>query len=182
MALTLLSIQSHVVYGHVGNSRRRVRVAAARLRSLAAAYRAVLQPRRLFRLARPSLLSRDDRRLRRRPRAIGALERCDGVLSGYLGRAEIGEAALAAVAAARAPIPAPPIAAILSSAMKDEVSMCARRRRLLPAARCRRRRWRPPTPSNSPGCMAARSATRAEAAPAIAALQAAGRRSSSPPR
>ena len=44
--------------------------------------------------------------MRRRPANVGALARCDGVLSGYLGKAEVGEAMLRAVAAVRAANPA----------------------------------------------------------------------------
>ena len=98
----ILSIQSHVVYGHVGNSA--VAFALQRLGrevwplhtvqfSSHAGYpgwRGEAFPPEWIAACVDGL------------DAIGALSRCDGVVTGYLGRAEMGEAALAAVAAVRA--------------------------------------------------------------------------------
>ena len=98
----ILSIQSHVVYGHVGNSA--VVFALQRLGrevwpidtvqfSSHAGY-----PGWRGRAFEP----RDIGECVAGLEAIGVLGRCAGVVTGYLGRAEIGEAALAAVAAVRA--------------------------------------------------------------------------------
>jgi len=98
----ILSIQSHVVYGHVGNSA--VVFALQRLGrevwpidtvqfSSHAGY-----PGWRGRAFEPADIGECVAGLE----AIGALGRCAGVVTGYLGRPEIGEAALAAVAALRA--------------------------------------------------------------------------------
>ena len=98
----ILSIQSHVVYGHVGNSA--VVFALQRLGrevwpidtvqfSSHAGY-----PGWRGRAFEPADIGECVAGLE----AIGALGRCAGVVTGYLGRPEIGEAALAAVAAVRA--------------------------------------------------------------------------------
>ena len=98
----ILSIQSHVVYGHVGNSA--VVFALQRLGrevwpidtvqfSSHAGY-----PGWRGRPFEPELIGECVAGLD----AIGALGRCAGIVTGYLGRAEIGEAALAAVGAVRA--------------------------------------------------------------------------------
>ena len=101
MLAPILSIQSHVVYGHVGNSA------------------AVFALQRLGREVWPLMsvqFSSHTGYAGWRGRAfdagmidecveglaaIGALARCAGVLTGYLGKAEIGEAALRAVASVR---------------------------------------------------------------------------------
>jgi pyridoxine kinase len=98
----ILSIQSHVVYGHVGNS--------AAVFALQRLGREVL-PLHTVQFSShagypgwrgeafpPSLIGDCVAGLD----AIGALERCDGLLTGYLGKAETGEAALGALAAVRA--------------------------------------------------------------------------------
>ena len=102
MAAPVLSIQSHVVYGHVGNSA------------------AVFPLQRLGREVWPLMTvqfsshagyagwrgSAFDAGLIDECvaglQAIGALARCSGLLTGYLGKPEIGEAALRALAAIRA--------------------------------------------------------------------------------
>ncbi len=102
----ILSIQSHVVYGHVGNSA------------------AVFALQRLGREVWPLMSVQFSSHTgyagwRGRAfdagmidecvaglQAIGALSRCVGVLTGYLGAAEIGEAALRALASVRAANPA----------------------------------------------------------------------------
>jgi pyridoxine kinase len=101
----ILSIQSHVVYGHAGNSA------------------AVFPLQRLGREVWPIMTVQFSSHAgykgwRGRAfdagmidecveglAAIGALSRCEAVLSGYLGKAEIGEAALRAFEAARAANP-----------------------------------------------------------------------------
>jgi len=106
MLAPVLSIQSHVVYGHVGNSA------------------AVFPLQRLGREAWPLMSVQFSSHTgypgwRGRAfdaamidecvaglQAIGALPQCAGLLTGYLGRAEIGEAALRAVRAVRAANPA----------------------------------------------------------------------------
>jgi pyridoxine kinase len=98
----ILSIQSHVVYGHVGNSA--VAFALQRLGrevwplhtvqfSSHAGY-----PGWRGEAFKPSLLTD----LAQGLDALGVLPNCDGVATGYLGTAETGEAALSAVAAVRA--------------------------------------------------------------------------------
>ncbi len=98
----ILSIQSHVVYGHVGNSA--VAFALQRLGrevwplhtvqfSSHAGYpgwRGEVFPAKLIGDCVAGL------------DAIGVLARCEGVVTGYLGRAETAEAALAAVVTVRA--------------------------------------------------------------------------------
>jgi pyridoxine kinase len=98
----ILSIQSHVVYGHVGNS-----AAAFALQRLG---REVLPlhtvqfsshagyPGWRGEAFSPQLIGDCVAGLA----AIGALENCAGVLTGYLGGAEMGEAVLAAVQTVRA--------------------------------------------------------------------------------
>jgi pyridoxine kinase len=98
----ILSIQSHVVYGHVGNS-----AAVFALQRLGRevwplhtvqfsshvgypGWRGEAFPPELIATCVDGL------------DAIGALSRCDAVVTGYLGRPETGEAALAAVARVRA--------------------------------------------------------------------------------
>jgi pyridoxine kinase len=102
MLQPILSIQSHVVYGHVGNSA------------------AVFPLQRLGREVWPLMTVEFSSHTgyagwRGRAfdaglidecvaglRAIGALDRCGGLLTGYLGRPEIGEAALRALVSLRA--------------------------------------------------------------------------------
>jgi len=106
MAPTLLSIQSHVVYGHVGNS-----AVVFPLQRLGAEVLPLDTVQFSSHAGYPGWRGRaftaaeiDD--CVAGLEAIGALARCDGVLSGYLGRAEVGEAALRAVAALRLANPA----------------------------------------------------------------------------
>ena len=99
--------------------------------------RAVLQPYRLSRLARARLRRRHDRRVRRRARRRSACSpRCAGLLTGYLGKPEIGEAALRALAAIRA---ANPDAAYACDPVIGDVGrgsyVAAGRRRILPRPR-----------------------------------------------
>ena len=161
MALTLLSIQSHVVYGHVGNSAavfplQRLGCEVWPLHTVqfsshagysgwrGRAFEAAMIDDCVAGLAG----GRRARTLRRR--AVG-LSRPRRNRRGGFARRRGGP---------RRQSRAPPIAAILSSAMKDEVSTSSPPSPTSsPTARCRRRRWRPPTPSNSLGCLAARSAT-----------------------
>jgi pyridoxine kinase len=98
---TILSIQSHVVYGHVGNS-----AAAFPLQRLGCEVWPIHTVQFSSHAGYPGwrgkafdadLIDECVAGLR----AVGVLERCDGVLSGYLGRPEIGEAALRAFAAVR---------------------------------------------------------------------------------
>ena len=106
MALTLLSIQSHVVYGHVGNS-----AAVFPLQRLGAEVLPLNTVQFSNNTGYPAWRGRaftaadiDDCVVGLVE--VGAIARCDGVLSGYLGKAEVGEAALSAVAAVRAAHPA----------------------------------------------------------------------------
>jgi pyridoxine kinase len=105
MAQTLLSIQSHVVYGHVGNS-----AAVFPLQRLGCEVWPIHTVQFSSHAGYPGWRGRafdttliDD--CVGGLQALGALARCDGVISGYLGKAEIGEAALRAVAAAKAANP-----------------------------------------------------------------------------
>ena len=120
----ILSIQSHVVYGHVGNSA----VVFAFSGSAAKCGRFI----RCSSPATPAIPAGEGGRSSRAIdecvaglEAIGVLSRCDGVVTGYLGGAEIGEAALAAVAAVRAKNPA---RYACDPVIGDEgaASMCAR--------------------------------------------------------
>jgi pyridoxine kinase len=106
MAPTLLSIQSHVVYGHVGNS-----AVVFPLQRLGAEVLPLNTVQFSSHSGYPGWRGRifeaaaiDDCVVGLA--AIGALARCDGVLSGYLGKAEVGEAMMRAVAAVRAANPA----------------------------------------------------------------------------
>ena len=102
-AMNILSIQSHVAYGHVGNSAAVFAAAAARRRGVADPHRAVLQPHRLWRHARGRVFDAAHiRELVQGLRERGVLGDCDGVLSGYMGSAEIGAAILDAVARGQA--------------------------------------------------------------------------------
>jgi pyridoxine kinase len=101
MAGALLSIQSHVVYGHVGNS-----AAVFPLQRLGCEVWPIHTVQFSSHAGYPGWRGRafdaaliDD--CVAGLQAIGALARCEGVISGYLGKAEIGEAALRAVASVR---------------------------------------------------------------------------------
>jgi pyridoxine kinase len=105
MAPTLLTIQSHVVYGHVGNS-----AAVFPLQRLGCEVWPIHTVQFSCHAGYPGWRGRafdaaliDD--CVGGLKAIGALARCDGVLTGYLGKAEIGEAALGAYATVRAANP-----------------------------------------------------------------------------
>ena len=102
MPLSILSIQSHVAYGHVGNS-----AAVFPLQRLGAEVWPVQTVQFSSHAGYPGWQGRafdagmiDE--VAAGLDAIGALARCDGLLTGYLGRVEIGEAALRVVAAVRA--------------------------------------------------------------------------------
>jgi pyridoxine kinase len=101
----ILSIQSHVVYGHVGNSA--VAFALQRLgREVWPLHTVQFSSHAGYPGWRgeafpPAWIGACVEGLD----AIGVLERCDGVVTGYLGAAEMGEAALAAVAKVRARSP-----------------------------------------------------------------------------
>lgn len=102
MAPTLLSIQSHVVYGHVGNSAvafplQRLGAEVLPLNTVQFSSHAGY-PGWRGRVFEAAAIDECVAGLA----AVGALARCDGVLSGYLGKSEIGEATLRAVAAVRA--------------------------------------------------------------------------------
>ena len=106
MTTTLLSIQSHVVYGHVGNSAvafplQRLGAEILPLHTVQFSSHAGYSGWR-GRVFDAGTIDECVAGLA----AVGALVRCDGVLSGYLGKAEVGEAALRAVAAVCAANPA----------------------------------------------------------------------------
>ena len=104
--MNLLSIQSHVVYGHVGNSAavfalRRLGVEVWPVHTVAfsnhpghGAFRGQVADAAAIHELVDGVA------------AHGALGRCDGVISGYLGTAAIGAEVLAAVAKAKAANPA----------------------------------------------------------------------------
>jgi pyridoxine kinase len=105
MAPTLLSIQSHVVYGHVGNS-----AAVFPLQRLGCEVWPIHTVEFSSHTGYPGWRGRafdaaliDD--CLAGLAGVGALARCDGVISGYLGKAEIGAAALRAVACVKAANP-----------------------------------------------------------------------------
>ncbi len=105
MAPTLLTIQSHVVYGHVGNS-----AAVFPLQRLGCEVWPIHTVQFSSHTGYPGWRGRafdaaliDD--CVAGIAAIGALARCDGVVSGYLGKAVIGEAALRAYASVKAANP-----------------------------------------------------------------------------
>jgi len=105
MAPTLLSIQSHVVYGHVGNSAvvfplQRLGADVLPLHTVQFSSHAGY-PGWRGRVFEAAAIDECVAGLA----AVGALARCDGVLSGYLGKAEVGEATLRAVAGVRAARP-----------------------------------------------------------------------------
>jgi len=102
MVTTLLSIQSHVVYGHVGNS-----AVAFPLQRLGAEVLPLNTVQFSSHAGYPGWRGRAFEAAAIEEcvvglEAVGALALCDGVLSGYLGKAEVGEAMLSAVAAVRA--------------------------------------------------------------------------------
>src|SRR5271154_7241116 len=93
---TILSIQSHVVYGHVGNSAavfplQRLGCEVPPIHTVQFSSHAGY-PGWRGRMFDAGMIDECVAGLR----AIGALSRCDGVLSGYLGKPEIGEATLRA--------------------------------------------------------------------------------------
>ena len=95
MAPTLISIQSHVVYGHVGNSAavfplQRLGCEVWPIHTVQFSSHAGYPDWR-GRAFEAALIDECVAGLE----AIGVLSRCDGVISGYLGKAEIGEATLA---------------------------------------------------------------------------------------
>ncbi len=101
----ILSLQSHVVFGHVGNS-----AAVFALQRLGCEVLPIHTVQFSSHAGYPGWRGRafeaaliDD--LVEGLKAIGALADCDAVLTGYLGRPEIGEAALRALDAARAANP-----------------------------------------------------------------------------
>lgn len=102
---TILSIQSHVVFGHVGNSAAVFALQRSGCETLAlntvqfsshAGYKGFRGER--FQASHIDACVAG-------LQAIDALRSCDGVLSGYLGAAETGEAVLRAVAATKAANP-----------------------------------------------------------------------------
>ena len=105
MLAPILSIQSHVVYGHVGND-----AATFPLQRLGREVWPVMSVQFSSHTGYAGWRGRtfdaaliDD--CVEGIRAIGVLPQCAGLLTGYLGRAEIGEAALGALAALRAANP-----------------------------------------------------------------------------
>jgi pyridoxine kinase len=105
MAQTLISIQSHVVYGHVGNSAavfplQRLGCEVWPIHTVQFSSHAGY-PGWRGRAFEAALIDECVEGLQ----AIGALGRCDGVISGYLGKAETGEAALRAYEAVKAANP-----------------------------------------------------------------------------
>jgi pyridoxine kinase len=105
MLAPILSIQSHVVYGHVGNS-----AAVFPLQRLEREVWPLMSVQFSSHTGYPGWRGQafdaamiDD--CVAGVEAIGVLPRCAGLLTGYLGRAEIGEAALRALAAVRAANP-----------------------------------------------------------------------------
>jgi pyridoxine kinase len=104
--MNLLSIQSHVAYGHVGNSAavfalQRLGVEVWPIHSVAFSNHPGYGGFR-GRMADAAAV----RELVDGIAAQGALAQCDGIISGYLGTADIGIAVLAAVARLRAENPA----------------------------------------------------------------------------
>jgi pyridoxine kinase len=102
MARAILSIQSHVVFGHVGNSAaafalQRLGLEVWPLDTVQFSSHAGYPGWRGRAFDAPAI----DECIAGLA-AIGALPGCDGVLSGYLGRPEIGEAVLRALGAVRA--------------------------------------------------------------------------------
>jgi pyridoxine kinase len=95
--VNILSLQSHVVYGHVGNSA--VAFALQRLGvEVWPIHTVQLSNHTGYRTARGRAFEAAHiRELTQGLRERGVLEKCDGVLSGYVGSAEIGEAILDAV-------------------------------------------------------------------------------------
>jgi pyridoxine kinase len=105
MPRTILSIQSHVVFGHVGNS-----AAAFALQRLGLEVLALHTVQFSSHAGYPGWRGRafDAAAIDECVAglaAIGALQECDGLISGYLGKAEIGEAVLSALDAVRAANP-----------------------------------------------------------------------------
>jgi pyridoxine kinase len=104
--VNILSIQSHVAYGHVGNAAavfvlQRLGVEAWPVHTVQFAHHTGYGPPR-GRVFEPEAIREVVRGIGER----GVLARCDGVLSGYVGSAAIGEAVLDAVARAKEANPA----------------------------------------------------------------------------
>ena len=105
MLAPVLSVQSHVVYGHVGNS-----AAVFPLQRLGREVFPLMTVQFSSHSGYPGWQGRtfDAAMIDECAaglEAIGALPQCAGLLTGYLGRAEIGEAAMRALAALRAANP-----------------------------------------------------------------------------
>ena len=105
MPCRILSLQSHVVFGHVGNS-----AAVFPLQRLGCEMLPIDTVQFSSHAGYPGWRGRafeaaliDE--LLEGLKAVGALERCDAVLTGYLGKPELGEAALRALDAVRAANP-----------------------------------------------------------------------------
>ena len=133
MTPTLLSIQSHVVYGHVGNSAvalplQRLGAEVLPLHTVQFSSHAGYAGWR-GRVFDAAAIDECVAGLA----AVGALERCDGVLSGYLGKAEVGEAMLRAVAAVRAANPARRLLLRSGDRRRRARNLCRSRRRRIPA-------------------------------------------------
>jgi pyridoxine kinase len=99
--MNILSIQSHVAYGHVGNS-----AAAFALQRLGVEVWPIHTVQLSNHTGYPTAPGRrfDAAHVQELVQGLGergALENCDGVLSGYIGSAEIGEAILEAVGAVK---------------------------------------------------------------------------------
>lgn len=95
--MRILSIQSHVTYGHVGNAAIQLPLQQLGVDVLPI-YTALLSSHTGYDSARGPVVPADDlRTIVDGLEAVGVLQRCDAVLSGYLGGAETGAVALDAV-------------------------------------------------------------------------------------
>jgi pyridoxal kinase len=124
--LNVLSVQSHVAYGHVGNSSavftmQRLGVEAWPIHTVQFSNHTGYGDWRGRVYDGDSIDEIVDGIGDR-----GVLGSCDGVLSGYLGSADIGHAVLGAVTQVRAANPTPSTAATRCSAMWGEESSCVR--------------------------------------------------------
>ena len=152
MLAPVLSIQSHVVFGHVGNS-----AAVFPLQRLGREVWPMMTVQFSSHAGYPGWRGRafDARMIDECVaglQAIGVLPVCAGLMTGYLGKPEIGEAALRALASLRAANSQAPMPAILSSVTSDAGAMSPRASANSSAtARCRSRPSPRPTPSNSNG-------------------------------
>src|SRR5688572_28278378 len=105
-AMNVLSIQSHVAYGHVGNSsavfpKQRLGVEVGPIHTVQFSNHTGYGAWKGRVFDGPAIEELVDGIAER-----GVLPRCDGVLSGYMGSADIGNAILSAVARVRAANPA----------------------------------------------------------------------------